>query len=581
MIGSFGLTEVWTYTCTTTLTNDTTNTVTVNAKDVLGASLPAHTAQATVDVFHASVELVVSPPATTIRPGDTVNYTYTLENMGDVDLTNPGVSDPDCGAIVYVSGDTDADNQLDTTETWTFSCSSTYASDVSRTVTGSGLDPIGNTVSDTASATVNVINPSISVDKTVNNATPPIGSPVTYTMTVENTGDDPLTPPTPGNRTSAILDGVCPAVGYVSGDTDSDQILDVTETWTFSCTHVPPDDETNFAFATFHDSLGGLVTGQDSVSVNVLGPDLGIVKVVDEPIQYVGGTIHYTVDVTNSGETTFHAADLTVSDPGCPLVRGTDTVGDNDTDLEVGETWRYTCSKTLLVSDPAYDPGDGDLSNTATASGTDVNGAVAAPVSDSAHVIAISPDMAVAKVATPPVIHSGDTVTYTYAVTNTSTVASEADTLTVDSISDDKCPSVAPVLSGAFNVGDLDFDGTISFSGLASARRGSTPARSPSASTPRTCHCRRDRRARRPGHRDRHRVRGRHPPGHRADQDRDADHGVCRHAHHLHLRAREHGRRAADRRRCGGPGLHQRSGRSRPLSRTRRSMSVTPTWTRS
>jgi hypothetical protein len=90
---------------------------------------------------------------------------------------------------------------------------------------------------------------------------------------------------------------------------------------------------------------------------------------------------------------------------------GSKTGGDLDGTLESGETWNYSCPHLVTATDP--DP----LPNTATASGTDANGTT---VSDQdSHVVdLIHPAINIVKSAKPQTGSPGDTIVYTYEVTN-------------------------------------------------------------------------------------------------------------------------------------------------------------------
>jgi uncharacterized repeat protein (TIGR01451 family) len=76
-----------------------------------------------------------------------------------------------------------------------------------------------------------------------------------------------------------------------------------------------------------------------------------------------GETLHYKLDVTNAGQETI--TNVVVTDPVCssaPVLDTAATTGEEDGELEVGETWIYRCSKTYLA-------GDNTIVNTGTAKG--------------------------------------------------------------------------------------------------------------------------------------------------------------------------------------------------------------------
>jgi len=71
-----------------------------------------------------STELTKSADRTFVNPGETILYTITEKNTGNVDLAFPTIVDNVCDAGTLVgptSGD-DGDNILEVGETWTFTC---------------------------------------------------------------------------------------------------------------------------------------------------------------------------------------------------------------------------------------------------------------------------------------------------------------------------------------------------------------------------------------------------------------------------------------------------------------------------
>ena len=93
----------------------------------------------------------------------------------------------------------------------------------------------------------------------------------------------------------------------------------------------------------FHETIPVLppVVQEEVVPPN---PSLNITKDASVPggtVDVAGEVISYTITVANTGNQTLTGVTVTdpYADPG--IVRGPDVVGDNDADLEVGETWTY------------------------------------------------------------------------------------------------------------------------------------------------------------------------------------------------------------------------------------------------
>lgn len=85
--------------------------------------------------------------------GGLVTYTYNLTNPGTVALSNVTLTDNFCSGISGHTGDINADNLLDPTETWTYTCTSNLTATTTNTATATGTAN-GITATDVATATV-------------------------------------------------------------------------------------------------------------------------------------------------------------------------------------------------------------------------------------------------------------------------------------------------------------------------------------------------------------------------------------------------------------------------------------------
>jgi uncharacterized repeat protein (TIGR01451 family) len=127
--------------------------------------------------------------------GDTITYIFNARNNGGVDLTNIKLSDPNCDSAPMLVDDADGDPTLGVGERWGFECDhSVTAGDGNvvhneATLTG---DHEGGTVKDKDTHDVDVIHPSVDLEKTATPTAGAAGTVIVYTYTVQNTGDTPL-----------------------------------------------------------------------------------------------------------------------------------------------------------------------------------------------------------------------------------------------------------------------------------------------------------------------------------------------------------------------------------------------------
>ena len=164
-----------------------------------------------------------------------IEYTITVDNTGNVDLTGVVLTDTFAGGATLVSGDTNTNSILETTETWVYSAD--YVVTQADLNAGTALVNVARVDTDqtarqTDDATSTVAqSPSLTIVKSLTNADDAVvdtaGETIEYTITVDNTGNVDLT--------SVVLDDVfAGGATLVSGDTSDNSILETTETWIYS-----------------------------------------------------------------------------------------------------------------------------------------------------------------------------------------------------------------------------------------------------------------------------------------------------------------------------------------------------------
>ncbi|MEO8065826.1 MAG: hypothetical protein ABI643_03155 [Candidatus Doudnabacteria bacterium] len=221
------------------------------------------------------IDMVKIPNPTELPQGPgPVRYTYAVANLGTVSVSNVTVTDIGCSPVTFVLGDTNANNLLDTAETWTYSCASLVNQTTTNIATVTGMAN-GLTATDTATTTVVVglplPQPLIHVVTVPDTLTLPAGGGVViYRYAITNPGPVPL-----ANVTIADdkCSGLPTQITDNPGDLNQNNLLDPNESFTFICSTNLTDSTMNTATAI--GSANGLTTVDSaSATVQVAAPGL-------------------------------------------------------------------------------------------------------------------------------------------------------------------------------------------------------------------------------------------------------------------------------------------------------------------
>lgn len=167
--------EKWVYTCSTNLTSTHTNTIV--ATGVANGLTATDIASATVVVGQPVVPPLIhvtqaTTPLTLTASGGQVAFFEKVTNPGTVALSNVNVTNDKCFTVRYISGDTNGDSKLDTSETWIYACQTGLTRTTVNTAIATG-HANGLSVRDFAIVTVPVAAPGL----------PNTGLPSTRAMT--------------------------------------------------------------------------------------------------------------------------------------------------------------------------------------------------------------------------------------------------------------------------------------------------------------------------------------------------------------------------------------------------------------
>lgn len=434
---------------------------------------PSADCDAPVTVLIPALSISNTAGVSTTTPGATVPYTVTLTNTGQTPYTAAAVTisltnatddafyNNDAGSSTGAVAYTPAPSTLTWTGniaiggvvTITFSVTvrdpdlgdRILTTQVASTAPGS-VCPAGS--SNTAcTSTVAVKVPQLSLTNAADVATTTPGSVVRYTATVTNTGQTPYTAASFSSNLDDVLDdavynnNIAASSGgaAITGNTLSwtgDLAIGATATVTYSLTVRNPDPadltltNTLVSTAPGNNCAAGSGDSRCTATVTVLLPQLTINNTVDAAATTPGSVLHYTVTVTNSGQTTYTNAQVILNisgllddatyDNNVSVSTGTQTVGPGNTavwtlSLAPGATATGTFSAT--VNSPAS--GNRNITTQVSSNAAGSNCPVATTAVPCGNTVTVQiPGLTITKTANVTDVTPGDTVIYTIVVKN-------------------------------------------------------------------------------------------------------------------------------------------------------------------
>ncbi|AUC76246.1 Ig-like domain-containing protein [Olleya sp. Bg11-27] len=498
-------TETWIYTANNyTVTQADvdagmiTNTVTVDGIEILGNTDVTATDTYVIDQNNTEVTFCTPTNGLNIVKsaaiangeaclvlGSEVTYTFTVTNTGTVSINTVTITDALLGGAItadlVLAGDTNTNGVIEPTETWIYTANNytvtqadVDAGMITNTVTVDGIEILGNTdVTATDTYVIDQNNTEVTFCTPTNGlnivksaaiangeACLVLGSEVTYTFTVTNTGTVSINTVT---ITDALLGGAITADLVLAGDTNSNGVIEPTETWIYTANNytvtqadVDAGSITNTVTVDGIEILGNTdVTATDTYVIDQNNTDLtfctptnglNIVKSAaianGEACLVLGSEVTYTFTVTNTGTVSINTVTITDALLGGAITADLVLAGDTNTNgvIEPTETWIYTANNYTVTQ---ADVDAGSITNTVTVDGIEILGNTDVTATDTyvidqnnTEVTFCTPTNGLNIVKSAAIANGeaclvlGSEVTYTFTVTNTGTVSINTVTIT-------------------------------------------------------------------------------------------------------------------------------------------------------
>ena len=458
----------------------------INTSDAPGSNCPAGSTGppcgTTIDVLTPALTIVTTASATAAVPGQQVTITVTVTDTGQTPYSGAVVTDSfakmadDAAYNGDATATTGALSYANPVLTWTGNLSPgdsaviTYTVSVDNPDTGDKL-VINNVASTDAGSTcppgstdpactltVPVLTPALTIVKTASAASAVPGQQVTYTITVTDTGQTPYTGAVVTDDLTGLLDdaaydtdaaATAGTVSYASPNLTWTGSLAPghAATITYSVTVSNPDTGDNVLTDTVTSAASGAncpASGGTDPRCTTIVPvaTLTIVNTADVSTTTPGGTIAYTITITNTGQVPYDGATVTdplsdVTDDGVAFGDDAATTAGSVSYLSPDLTWTgdlalgqaATVTFTVTVDNP--DTGDKILTSTLTSTspGSTCPPSGPAPACTSTVTVLI-PALTITKTANTTTTTPGSAVGYTVTVTDTGPTPYTAATVT-------------------------------------------------------------------------------------------------------------------------------------------------------
>ena len=408
-----------------------------NMTSLVGLNPPA---DATVE-FHTTPALTVqksASPTTIAQAGDQVTYSFLVTNTGNSDLSNIAVNETSFTGtgtppVVTCPVTTLAPGASTTcTATYTATQADANAGTIGNTATAQGTPPGTTTpvTSPGSSATVTVTPaPALTVTKSASpndTAHFTVGQVITYSFAVTNTGNVTMSNVTVADSGFTGAGPLSP-ISCPSSTASMAPGATATCTATYTITQADVDAGKISNDATAQGTAPGATTPTTSPSshVDVPGsqnPALSVVKSASPTtLNKAGDKVTYLFTVTNTGNVTM--SNIAVNETSFTGTGTAPVVSCPATPSSLVPGAQVTCTATYTATQADVDAGS--ITNTATAQGTAPGSTTptVSPASTATVTVPPAPALTVMKTANPTTVAmAGDTVSYSFLVTNTGNV---------------------------------------------------------------------------------------------------------------------------------------------------------------